>query len=43
MGLVYADITLENSVDAVLAQQGDIPSENVRKMEIKSLVDTDKL
>jgi len=40
MGHVYADITLQNSVDAVLAQQGDIPLENVRKIEVKALVDS---
>ena len=40
MGLVYADITIVNSLDDVLAHQGDIPKENIRKMEIKSLVDT---
>ena len=41
MGLVYADITIINSVDDVLAQQGDMPKENIRKKEIKALVDTD--
>ena len=40
MGHVYANITLINSVDAVLAQRGNIPSENVRKMEVKALVDS---
>ena len=43
MGIVYADITIENSVDAGLARQGDMPKENVRKMNIKSLVDTGAL
>jgi len=40
MGLVYADITLINSVDDALAQDGAIPKENVRKMDVKALVDT---
>ena len=40
MGLIYADITLINSVDAVLAQRGDLPNENVRKIDVKALVDT---
>ena len=40
MGIVYADITIFNSIDAGLARQGDMPKENVRKMEVKSLVDT---
>ena len=40
MGLVYADITLVNSVDHVLAQEGSIPLENVRKMDVKALVDS---
>ena len=40
MGLVYADITLINSVDTILAQRGDLPDKNVRKMEVKALVDT---
>ena len=40
MGIIHADITLLNSVDDVLARRGDIPKENVRKMEVKALVDT---
>ena len=40
MGIVYVDITILNSVDATLARQGDLPKENVRKIEVKSLVDT---
>jgi len=40
MGHVYADITLSNSFDNLLAQRGDIPLENVRKMEVKALVDS---
>ena len=40
MGHVYADITLENSVDVAFAQRGDIPLENVRKMEVKALIDS---
>jgi clan AA aspartic protease len=40
MGHVYADVTLENSFDAILAKQGDIPVEKVRKMGVKVLVDS---
>ena len=40
MGHVYADILLMNSVDAILAQRGDLPKENVRKMEVHALVDS---
>jgi len=40
MGHVYADITLQNSVDAILAQQGDIPSENVRQIKVNAMVDS---
>ena len=40
MGHVYANITLLNSVDALLAESGDIPFENVRKTEVKALVDS---
>jgi len=40
MGLVYADITLVNSTDAVLAKKGVIPNEDVRTMEVKALVDS---
>jgi clan AA aspartic protease len=40
MGHVYADILLENCTDAILAQQGDIPLENVRKMEVNAMVDS---
>ena len=40
MGHVYANVTLLNTVDDILAQQGDIPTENVRKMEVKVMVDS---
>jgi len=40
MGHVYADITLLNAVDVVLAQQGDIPLESVRKMEVNAMVNS---
>ena len=40
MGHVYANITLLNSMDAILAQEGDIPLENVRKMEVRAMVDS---
>ena len=40
MGFVYADITLLNSVDETLSEQGDLPSESVRKMNVKAMVDS---
>ena len=40
MGHVYADITLLNSVDVVLAKRGAIPSENVRKVKVNAMVDS---
>jgi len=40
MGHVYADILLENCTDAILAQQGDIPLESVRKMKVNAMVDS---
>jgi len=40
MGHVYADITLQNSVDVVLAKRGKIPNEEVRQMNVKALVDS---
>ena len=40
MGHVYENITLLNSMDAILAQEGDIPLENVRKMEVRAMVDS---
>ena len=40
MGHVYADITLLNTIDVVLAQRGDLPQENVRKMEVNAMVDS---
>jgi clan AA aspartic protease len=40
MGHVYADITLLNTIDDALAQQGDIPLESVRQMEVRALVDS---
>jgi clan AA aspartic protease len=40
MGLTYVDIILENTVDTVLAKQGNIPSKKVRKMKVTALVDS---
>ena len=40
MGIVYADITLTNPVDEGMAERGLLPSEKVRKMEVKALVDS---
>jgi len=39
MGLVYADITLQNSVDAGMQKRGMLPDEKVRQMNVKALVD----
>ena len=40
MGLIYADITLQNSVDVGLLTRGAIPNEEVRQMNVRALVDT---
>ena len=40
MGHVYADITLLNAVDVVLAQQGDISVEKVRQLKVNAMVDS---
>ena len=40
MGLVYADITLANAIDAGLAQIGQIEKESVRKRDVTALVDS---
>ena len=40
MGHVYANVTLLNSFDDLLAKRGDIPKENVRKMEVRVMVDS---
>jgi clan AA aspartic protease len=40
MGIIRANITLLNSFDDVLAQEGDLPKENVRKVDVRALVDT---
>jgi len=40
MGIVYADIKLINSTDADLSERGDIPSDKVRQVEVKALVDS---
>ncbi|MCP4589302.1 MAG: retroviral-like aspartic protease [bacterium] len=40
MGSVYADITIANSVDEVLASQGDLPTDKVRRAEVRALVDS---
>jgi len=40
MGLIYADITLLNSIDYGMSQRGVLPSENVRKKDVRALVDT---
>ena len=40
MGHVYANLTLSNTFDNLLAKRGNIPLENVRKMEVKVLIDS---
>jgi clan AA aspartic protease len=40
MGHVYANVTLSNTFDVALVQRGDIPPENVRKMNVKVMVDS---
>ena len=40
MGLVYADITLLNSFDVTAAKKGLIAEEDVKKLEVKALVDS---
>jgi clan AA aspartic protease len=40
MGLIYADITLQNSYDVVAARGGVITDEKVRQMDVKALIDT---
>ena len=38
MGLIYADITLQNSVDTGMLKRGVLPEEKVRQMNVKALV-----
>ena len=40
MGLVYADITLQNAFDVVAAGKGIIADEAVKTLSVKALVDT---
>ncbi len=40
MGLVHADILLVNPFDAVSAESGILPQEDVRKIEVRALVDS---
>jgi clan AA aspartic protease len=40
MGHVYADITLLNPFDAIMARQGKIPSDEIRQMEVRAMVDS---
>jgi len=40
MGLVYADITLQNSYDVTAAQKGHILEEAIKTLSVKALVDT---
>ncbi|MBE7437710.1 MAG: hypothetical protein HS115_04575 [Spirochaetales bacterium] len=40
VGLIYADIELINSGDIALADRGIIPSQDIRKMDCRALVDS---
>ena len=40
MGLVYADILLQNSADVVMRKRGVLPDKEVRQMNVTALVDT---
>jgi clan AA aspartic protease len=40
MGLIHADILLQNSADVVMVNRGIITDDKVRQMNVKSLVDT---
>ena len=43
MGLIYADITLQNAGDQEMLRRGFMPEEKVRQMNVKALVDTGAL
>jgi clan AA aspartic protease len=40
MGQVYAELILENTIDAALAQDGNFPRKKVRKMKVTAMVDS---
>ena len=40
MGLTYAEITLANSSDCILARQGRLPDSDAKKVTVKALVDS---
>ena len=40
MGNVFAELTLKNGSDIVLAQKGHLAEQNVRSVTVKALVDT---
>jgi len=40
MGFTYADIKLQNSTEVGMSQSGLLPSEKIRTMEVKALVDS---
>jgi clan AA aspartic protease len=40
MGLVYADITIANSLDEGLARRGDLDPGEVRSVDVRALVDS---
>jgi hypothetical protein len=41
MGLVYANIVLINGRDLIFAEAGYIPKENIKKMTVSMLVDSE--
>jgi clan AA aspartic protease len=43
MGLIYADITLQNSADSSMQKRGILPEEKIRQMNVRALVDTGAL
>ena len=43
MGIIYADILLQNSTDVEMQRRGILPKEEVRQMKVKALVDTGAL
>ena len=40
MGFTYADIQLQNSTEVGMSQSGLLPSEKIRTMDVKALVDS---
>ena len=40
MGRIVVRIKIENLIDVLLAERGDLPPEQVRSVEVDALVDT---